>query len=165
MNKLFKIIPFLALLLIIGGCAASLDTFMYSEPINEEVQSASCVVISIEDPTPVATTAKVIKIQEAIMFAFDSDELTTDELNKLDKVAALLKANPDACIVINGWASSEGVEEYNIQLAGYRAIAVKAVLVEKGIVEERIEVVAKGGTDLFGELLNLNRRSVVLEIE
>ena len=61
-----------------------------------------------------------------------------------------LKDNPDAKITVNGYASPEGTEEYNLQLSQRRADAVKNILVDKyGIAADRINAIGHGVGDVF----------------
>lgn len=164
MIKVFKIIPVLALMFLVSGCGISMDTIRYSLDTDKELQTAPCEVsIEVENPAPAAVT--ITKIKEAILFPFDSAEIIPDEMKKIDKIAIMMKVYADTYIVINGWASSEGSEEYNMDLSGQRAIAVKSSLIERGIDETRIDTVSKGETGLFGDLLKLNRRAIVLDVK
>ena len=70
----------------------------------------------------------------------------------LEHVATYLKNNPNANITVNGYASPEGTEEYNMQLSQRRADAVKSILVDKyGIASNRINAVGHGVGDIFSE--------------
>jgi outer membrane protein OmpA-like peptidoglycan-associated protein len=63
-----------------------------------------------------------------------------------------LKDHPDVNVTINGYASPEGTEEYNLNLSQRRADAVKAILVDKyGIASTRINAIGHGVGDIFSE--------------
>jgi len=166
--KIFKLMSILAIAFMISACSISMDTIKYAGDTDKELQTAPCAVVSIVEevaPVPAAAPITITKIREAILFPFDSAELLPAELEKINTIADMLKAYPDTYIVINGWASSEGPKLYNSKLSGHRAIAVKSALIERGIIEERIDAVAKGETGLFGDLLKLNRRAIVLDVK
>ncbi len=107
-----------------------------------------------------------VKIKEAVMFDFDKSVIRDDQTFKIDKVAEAMAKYPDTVLIIDGFASSEGPENYNLTLSTKRAVAVKAALIEKGVAEDRIKAVTgRGETGIFGELFNLNRRVLVLSID
>ena len=177
MKKVFTLLVALAMVFALGAC--SLDSIRYAGGTDKEVQTAECIVVEtveeaaevveaaseVEAPEPVVVVKKVVKIRQPIMFPFDSSEITDAEMVKVDTLANLLTENPDTNVVINGFASSEGPEDYNQSLSEERAVAVQSALIGKGIADDRIDVVGKGETGIFGELLKLNRRAIVLDVE
>ena len=64
----------------------------------------------------------------------------------LNETANLLKAGPNAKILLSGHADITGDEEYNVTLAMKRAESIKKYLVSRGIEESRISVVSFGET-------------------
>ena len=162
-----RIVAVLAMAVLLSACGMSMDTIRYAGTPDGPVQTAPCVVETVEEVAPVVQAAKAtrIDVRQPIMFPFDSSEIVADEMAKIDKLANLLKEYPDTHVVINGFASSEGPEDYNLDLSGQRATAVKSALIEKGISEDRISTVAKGETGIFGDLLKLNRRAIVLDVD
>jgi outer membrane protein OmpA-like peptidoglycan-associated protein len=62
----------------------------------------------------------------------------------IDRLAALMKENPDARIRLEGHADSVGTSDINDPLSRQRAEAVKNMLVAKGIAAGRIETAAEG---------------------
>ncbi len=73
-----------------------------------------------------------------IYFDFDSYKIKPEYESALDKVADLLKANPNLVVEVAGHASSEGSFEYNAALSLKRALAVRDYLIKKGISPERL---------------------------
>ena len=70
----------------------------------------------------------------------------------IERIAQYLYDHPDVNVTINGYASPEGTEEYNLQLSQRRADAVKAILVDKyGISSSRIAALGHGVGDIFSE--------------
>ena len=96
-------------------------------------------------------TGQTIKILESVVaFPFNQSDVQTSQMPSLEHVANYLKGNPDANITVNGYASPEGTEEYNLQLSQRRADAVKNILVDKyGIAVDRINAVGHGVGDIF----------------
>ena len=73
-----------------------------------------------------------------ILFDFDRFELKSQYYYDLDKIAAMLRQNPDTKIEIQGHTDNVGSAEYNQRLSEKRAGTVKNYLVEKGIEKERL---------------------------
>ena len=96
-------------------------------------------------------TGQTIKILESVVaFPFNQSNVQTSQMPSLEHVANYLKDNPDAKITVNGYASPEGTEEYNLQLSQRRADAVKNILVDKyGIAADRINAIGHGVGDVF----------------
>lgn len=61
-------------------------------------------------------------------------------LENLTKIKILLEENPEGNLLIEGYASSDGDEDYNIELSVKRAEAVRQYLVNLGIPESRLKV-------------------------
>ena len=79
-----------------------------------------------------------------IQFEFNSSVLRTSSYSVLDGVASSLKANPSAVVQLDGHASAEGTEEYNMTLSRDRANSVKTYLVNAGVSSSRISTTAYG---------------------
>lgn len=67
-----------------------------------------------------------------IGFEFDSSVLKTESYSTLDKLAKELR-DSNGSITLDGYASAEGTEEYNLNLSKDRANAVKQYLVNAGV--------------------------------
>jgi peptidoglycan-associated lipoprotein len=83
-------------------------------------------------------------MQQMIYFDFDQSDLRPEAREALDRKVPLFQANPDMRIRISGHADQRGSDEYNLALGQRRAAAAKAYLVQRGIAENRIEVVSYG---------------------
>ena len=96
-------------------------------------------------------TGQTIKILESVVaFPFNQSDVQTSQMPSLEHAANYLKDNPDAKITVNGYASPEGTEEYNLQMSQRRADAVKNILVDKyGIAADRINAIGHGVGDVF----------------
>ncbi len=111
-----------------------------------------------------STTQTVGVFAGDILYDFDSSVLRMEYNAKLDELGNYLKGNPDAYVVLGGFADSVGDEEYNLWLSKRRANSVKNYLVSTfGIDMDRIvphwygelNPAADNGTD---EGRQLNRR-------
>ena len=76
-----------------------------------------------------------------INFAANSDKILGKKTqNILYQIKDLLEENPQGILIVEGYASSDGDDAYNIELSIKRAQAVKAYLVKIGVLKERLEV-------------------------
>lgn len=154
-----KMIKLLSILLVMSfmviGCNREWVTTPVQEPILPVVEA------KVIEPAPITKTS----IREAIMFEYDSYVISEEELVKIDMIGLACQNYPDTMLAIKGYASSEGMNDYNLELSLNRAEAVKSALMERFVDANRIVIFAAGSTTEFGELLNLNRRVIVLDIE
>lgn len=81
---------------------------------------------------------KVTLSESVVNFGFDSDDLTFAAKTNLDKLAIVLKNNPDTNINIYGHTDNKGRAEYNQNLSERRAASVKNYLTFQGIASNRI---------------------------
>lgn len=72
-----------------------------------------------------------------IQFEFDSSVLKTSSYSTLDKLAKELRDN-NGTVTLDGYASAEGTEDYNLNLSKDRANAVKQYLVNAGVAASSI---------------------------
>ena len=103
------------------------------------------------------------------LFEYDSAELQGNAVEQLQKVATLIKRNPNATFTLEGYTDSYGSEDYNLELSRRRAEAVKAYLVQSlGINPAQIETRGYGKVNLLTspdasiEEQEVNRRVVVV---
>jgi outer membrane protein OmpA-like peptidoglycan-associated protein len=64
------------------------------------------------------------------LFTYDSADLQPSAMIQLQKLGTLIKRNPKATFVVEGYTDSLGPPEYNLDLSQRRADSVKAYLVE-----------------------------------
>jgi len=87
---------------------------------------------------------KIEKIDK-IYFDFDSDVIRAKSYPVLDNVADQIKGLGEfKKIIIEGHCSSEGTDEYNMDLSRRRALSVKKYLVSKGIDPAKLEIAPYG---------------------
>lgn len=91
-------------------------------------------------------------VESVVAFRFNQSNVETSQMPSIEHVANYLKNNPSVNVTINGYASPEGTEEYNLKLSQRRADAVKSILVDKyGIAASRINAIGHGIGDIFSE--------------
>jgi len=83
-------------------------------------------------------------VMRNIQFEFDSAILHESSFASIDSLANYLKDNPLITIEISGHTDNSGTKEHNLQLSEARANSVKAALIERGILSERMSVVGYG---------------------
>ena len=103
------------------------------------------------------------------LFEYDSAELQGNAVEQLQKVATLIKRNPNATFTLEGYTDSFGSEGYNLDLSRRRAESVKSYLVGVlGINSTQIETRGYGKANLLTspdasiEEQEVNRRVVVV---
>ncbi|CAN5422225.1 hypothetical protein BH20VER3_BH20VER3_05620 [soil metagenome] len=103
------------------------------------------------------------------LFQYDSADLQGAAVEQLQKVATLIKRNPNATFTLEGYTDSYGSDEYNLELSRRRAESVKAYLVGTlGINPAQIETRGYGNANLLTspdasiEEQEVNRRVVVV---
>jgi len=88
--------------------------------------------------------ALVVSFPRDLLFDLDSAELSQQAIERLAKVAPVLRSNPDAPVLVAGYTDSTGAPDYNQQLSQKRAEAVRNYFVSQGIAAERIEIAGYG---------------------
>ncbi len=81
-------------------------------------------------------------------FSFDGKALGTDAQQQVKQAAAKIPQDGTARVKVVGWADRVGSDDYNMKLSEGRGEAVRAGLIAGGMAADRIDVTAKGETDL-----------------
>jgi outer membrane protein OmpA-like peptidoglycan-associated protein len=99
-------------------------------------------------PKEIGTTIKI----ENVLFNRATADFSNAEAaqEELDKLVGLMNANPTMEIRLDGHTDNSGNSKLNIKLSEDRVNTVKTYLIEKGIVESRIEAVGHGGSKPLG---------------
>ncbi|MEW6654646.1 MAG: OmpA family protein, partial [Bacteroidota bacterium] len=79
-----------------------------------------------------------------VNFAFDKSDLLPESYPVLDQAVKLLNDKNKVNVEIEGYCDYIGSEEYNQKLSVERAKTVKAYLVSKGIIENRLSTIGYG---------------------
>lgn len=75
-----------------------------------------------------------------VLFDTGEAELRGGAMRQIDRLADFLKEHPQRHVVIEGFTDSTGSEALNFRLSEQRASAVRAVLLDRGVSVDRIEV-------------------------
>ncbi|WP_286734639.1 OmpA family protein [Sphingobacterium sp. UBA1897] len=98
-------------------------------PAGTPVDGSGC---PIKFPEPVVNNVTSNGYYAPIQFEFDSSVLKTSSYSTLDKLAKELRDN-NSSVQLDGYASAEGSEAYNVTLSKDRANSVKQYLVNAGV--------------------------------
>ena len=81
-------------------------------------------------------------------FSFDHDSSVVRPglYSEVDRIANVMLQYPDTVIRVEGHTDSTGTEDYNLELSARRAVAVKNLIVDRGISSSRLETVTYGET-------------------
>ena len=112
-----------------------------TEPMVEEKVVAAMAEAKAEEKI-------VILAFEDIHFDFDKSTLKPEAQTILKRNIQMLKDNPKAKVRIAGYTSASGTEDYNQKLSERRANAVKAYLINEGIITpDRLSIIGYGEAD------------------
>ena len=102
-----------------------------------------------------------------VNFQIDSNELTPEDIQDLDRIAALLNARGDIAAKVSGYTDAVGNFNYNLKVSEFRANIVKIYLLGKGVPAERITSQGLGPANPVdtNETLEGRRRNRRVEIE
>ena len=112
--------------------------------------------------------AKQVEVlADRVHFAYDRATIATSTAPVLDRIASVLRANPQLSITIEGHADERGGEQYNRRLSQRRADAVRAYLAAAGVETARMKTQALGKSqpEVKGgdaETFAVNRRVVIV---
>ena len=117
-----------------------------TEPVKEAPVPVQEYVKPEPKPQPKVEEKKVEEIRRDVFFVINSNKIASDEESKIKEVVDFLNANPDAKVVVTGYADAgTGNDRINDAISAKRAAAVVKVLKEKyGIEESRITEDSKG---------------------
>jgi outer membrane protein OmpA-like peptidoglycan-associated protein len=139
MSTVWSAAPGLVLLAAVG-CGGT-TTFQDTTPIRIAVapEPPKIAADPPAEPPKVELKKDRIEIHEKIQFALDKSEILQVSFGLLDEVAKVIQENPHVQKVsIEGHASDEGDENYNLSLSKARAEAVRVYLVSKGVAAARL---------------------------
>lgn len=133
------------LALLAGLACGGSTTFTDTTPIR--IAAAPPPAPPVADPVQkqVQIRDNRIEISEKIQFALDKSEILPESFGLLDELAKVIQENPHVQLVsIEGHASDEGDDNYNLALSKARAHAVRVYLIGKGVAEKRLSATGFG---------------------
>jgi OOP family OmpA-OmpF porin len=142
-----KTLAWLGLATALTGCGGT-TTFQDQTPIRVAVAPPAPpppppVADVPPPPKQVILRDNKIEITEKIQFALAKSEILPVSFGLLDEVAKVMQENPHVKVIaVEGHASPEGGETYNLKLSQARAESVRKYLISKGVDAARLT--AKG---------------------
>lgn len=115
---------------------------------------------------PVVEQVSATDWQPAVRFRINSAKVSANDKVTLYDVAKYMEENPDIKAAIKGYADKNtGSEEFNQTLSERRANAVKDIIVDYGVAEDRLSIEGLGdSTQPYSDNNNWNR-VVLIEFE
>jgi peptidoglycan-associated lipoprotein len=110
----------------------------------EEERRAAADVGRTGDAAARETAAAREILEERIHFDYDRSAIRADAEQRLMRKVAVMRANPNVRLRIEGHADERGSIEYNVALGQRRAEAARAFMVNYGISADRLETVSWG---------------------
>jgi outer membrane protein OmpA-like peptidoglycan-associated protein len=109
----------------------------------------------------------LLRFDSDILFALNSDRPTPESLVTLGEVGDVLVQYPKTAVVVQGHTDSTGSEQHNLELSERRAHAVKDLLVDRGVDDDRVAAIGNGelypvASNGFEEGRRRNRRVTIL---
>ena len=128
------------------GYLAQADGYM---SVNQSLDATD-----LQDPQTITQDLYLIPIKRGtqialnnIFFDYNKADLNKESFAELNRLVEMMSKNPKMKIAIGGHTDSKGSDEYNIKLSSERAGAVKAYLLKKGIIAERMNIKTLGKSD------------------
>jgi len=111
--------------------------------VPEKVIPAPVITVpeKVTAPEPVPPVADLKRV---INFDFRSDEVSAAYFAKIDNVVHEANNRPGSIIKVEGHADNIGEPVYNLDISMRRALAVKKLLVEKGVESRKIQLALFG---------------------
>lgn len=125
----------------VDGSGCPLDVDADGIPDSKDACPTEKGTVELNGCPAIAASAEIM---EAIQFEFNSSVLRTSAYPTLDKLSSDLKGNSSMRVQLDGHASAEGTDEYNMNLSRDRANSVKTYLVNSGVAASRISTTAYG---------------------
>lgn len=109
-------------------------------------ENNGCPVLAPPVVVKEAIVRQAALVAANVMFNSNSASLTRNSYPALRELADSMKANPELDLVIEGHTDNTGRHAQNLKLSGDRANAVKKVLLDLGISNDRIQIRSFGDT-------------------
>jgi OOP family OmpA-OmpF porin len=107
--------------------------------------AATTVAVTPPPPAPAAAPKVIDRLTLHVNFDFDKSVIRKPDIAELQKAVDFVKKYPGYQVSIEGHTDSIGTDKYNQALSERRAAAVKAYLLQQGVVDsQRIKSVGYG---------------------
>lgn len=138
--------------LVLGGCAGNKKATKpeIERGATEQVKPPQTDGAGMNSGTAIEMPAQVDPFEDpsnplsTLVIYFDYDSSDVKELDVANAHAKYLAEHPSAQIRLEGHADERGTREYNVALSERRALAVKELMMFRGVRPNQITVVAYG---------------------
>lgn len=131
-----------ATVLTMSGCGSKSDT---DEALKAGEQGEAMGAEESLDSKPLGISeGRTTEGMLPIYFDFDSSEIRTDQVARIQVNAEFTNSNMDYLVRIEGNTDPRGTNEYNMALGERRALSAKKYLVNLGVDETRMTTVSYG---------------------
>jgi outer membrane protein OmpA-like peptidoglycan-associated protein len=109
----------------------------------------------------------VVRFDSDVLFPVGSDRPTAQSLSMLGELGDVLVGYPKTAVVVQGFTDSSGAPRYNQELSERRALAVKDILIQRGVNGRRVAAIGHGesypiASNGFEDGRRRNRRVTIL---
>ncbi|MGH8189487.1 MAG: OmpA family protein, partial [Steroidobacteraceae bacterium] len=111
---------------------------------DEAKRRADVLEQELKDLRAKRTDRGVVVTLGDVLFDTGKSTLKPGAFTSIDRLATVLKQDPERTVLIEGHTDSVGADEYNQSLSERRASAVQAALFERGVAANQISTVGRG---------------------
>jgi outer membrane protein OmpA-like peptidoglycan-associated protein len=119
-------------------------------PVAEPEPSKRRAAAGASAPSPAKRETAVFNPKFTVFFASGEVEVAPGEAPKLDRIAAMLREQPERVVSLHGYSDSGGSASQNFILSVKRADAVKRYLAGKGCPVDQVLVIGYGSAKFLG---------------
>jgi len=122
----------------------------------------------VSGPPDAASKQELVSLPERkflIYFKHNSNELSDESFEVLDRIAGFMLQNPTASISIAGYTDSSGSYSYNVSVSQFRANIIKTFLVGKGVDPTKIAAAGLGPENPIASNANAEGRQKNRRVE
>ncbi len=125
----------------LSGCGKKVETDENMKPDSGEAIGA---LESLDSKPLGISEGRTTEGMLPVYFNFDSSEIKTDQVARIEINAEFIKTSGNMGITIEGNCDPRGTNEYNMALGERRALGAKKYLVNLGVNESRLGTVSYG---------------------
>lgn len=126
----------------LSGCGSKTETDEAVKPV--DTGEAMGAVESLDSEPRGISEGRTSEGMLPVYFNYDSSDIKSDQVPRIEVNAEFSKSNPDLPIRIEGNCDSRGTNEYNMALGERRALSAKKYLANLGVDETKLTTVSYG---------------------
>ncbi len=139
-------------MLILSACGGSKEVIVEEDPRSAMEKQMDAQALELSQNLSDAEVERIpegirITFFQAVLFAFDSAELSDAALKSLDFFAESMRKYPGTQVEVIGHTDAVGEEAYNQNLSERRAERVSNYIKQQNVASHRVSMTGKGETD------------------